>query len=39
MLEKVEEINYNTKKYRFALPEKDDVSGLHIACAYHELSF
>ncbi len=34
MLEKVEEINYNTKKYRFALPEKDDVSGLHIACAY-----
>jgi len=39
MLEKVEEINYNTKKYRFALPEKDDVSGLHIACAYHYWGF
>ena len=32
MLESVEEINHNTKKLRFALPEKDDVSGLHIAC-------
>lgn len=32
MLESVEEINHNTKKLRFALPDKDDVSGLHIAC-------
>ena len=32
-LESVEEINHNTKKFRFALPNKDDVSGLHIACA------
>ena len=35
-LESVEEINHNTKKLRFALPEKDDVSGLHIACTYTE---
>ena len=33
-LESVEVINHNTKKLRFALPEKDDVSGLHIACTY-----
>ena len=32
MLESVEEISHNTKKLRFALPNKDDVSGLHIAC-------
>ncbi|KAL8878501.1 MAG: hypothetical protein Q9198_003696 [Flavoplaca austrocitrina] len=32
-LENVEEINHNTKKFRFALPDKDDVSGLEIACA------
>ncbi len=31
-LESVEEINHNTKKFRFALPDKDDVSGLEIAC-------
>ena len=33
-LESVEEVNHNTKKFRFALPEKDDVSGLHVACTY-----
>lgn len=32
-LESVEEINHNTKKFRFALPNPDDVSGLHIASA------
>lgn len=31
-LESVEELNHNTKKFRFALPDKDDVSGLEIAC-------
>lgn len=36
-LESVEEISHNTKKLRFALPEKDDVSGLHIACTWHLL--
>lgn len=34
-LESVEEINHNTKKFRFALPDKDDVSGLHIACTFY----
>ena len=29
----MEEINHNTKKFRFALPNKDDVSGLQIASA------
>ena len=32
-LENVEEINHNTKRFRFALPEKEDVSGLSTACA------
>lgn len=32
-LESVENINHNTKKFRFALPNKDDVSGLQIASA------
>ncbi|KAL8732969.1 MAG: hypothetical protein Q9166_002367 [cf. Caloplaca sp. 2 TL-2023] len=32
-LESVEELNHNTKKFRFALPDKDDVSGLEIASA------
>lgn len=31
-LDSVEEINHNTKKFRFALPDKDSVSGLAIAC-------
>lgn len=31
-LESVEELNHNTKKFRFALPDKDSVSGLQIAC-------
>lgn len=29
----MEEINHNTKKFRFALPNKNDVSGLQIASA------
>ena len=33
-LESVEEINHNTKKFRFALPDKDDVSGLEVACMW-----
>ena len=32
-LESVEELNHNTKKFRFALPNSDDVSGLSIASA------
>ena len=32
-LESVEELNHNTKKFRFALPNSDDVSGLTIASA------
>jgi len=32
-LESVEMINHNTKKFRFALPENDQVSGLHVASA------
>ncbi|MCJ1309793.1 NADH-cytochrome b5 reductase [Agyrium rufum] len=32
-LESVEEINHNTKKFRFALPEKDQTSGLTVASA------
>jgi cytochrome-b5 reductase len=32
-LDSVENINHNTKKLRFALPESDDVSGLKIASA------
>lgn len=31
-LESVEEVNHNTKKFRFALPEENDVSGLDVAC-------
>ena len=31
-LESVEQINHNTKKFRFALPTEDSVSGLHVAC-------
>ncbi|KAL9577513.1 MAG: hypothetical protein Q9203_007433 [Teloschistes exilis] len=32
-LESVEEVNHNTKKFRFALPEENDVSGLDVASA------
>ncbi|KAF2139924.1 uncharacterized protein K452DRAFT_299901 [Aplosporella prunicola CBS 121167] len=32
-LESVEQLNHNTKKFRFHLPEEDSVSGLHIASA------
>ncbi|KAF4630802.1 hypothetical protein G7Y89_g7331 [Cudoniella acicularis] len=32
-LESVENVNHNTKRFRFALPEEDQVSGLHIASA------
>ena len=31
-LDKVDEINHNTKRFRFLLPDPDNVSGLHIAC-------
>ncbi|TKA74435.1 NADH-cytochrome b5 reductase 2 [Cryomyces minteri] len=33
VLESVEEINHNTKKFRFHLPEEDSVSGLNVASA------
>ncbi|RDW87606.1 NADH-cytochrome b5 reductase-2 [Coleophoma crateriformis] len=32
-LESIENVNHNTKKFRFALPEEDQVSGLQIASA------
>ena len=32
-LDNVEKVNHNTKKFRFSLPNSDDVSGLHIASA------
>jgi cytochrome-b5 reductase len=28
----VETVNHNTKRFRFELPDKDQVSGLNIAC-------
>ena len=31
-LDKVEQVNHNTKRFRFELPDKDSVSGLHVAC-------
>ena len=31
-LANVEDVSHNTKRFRFELPEKDQVSGLHIAC-------
>ena len=33
-LESVEKLSHNTSKFRFALPNPGDVSGLHIACMY-----
>jgi cytochrome-b5 reductase len=33
-LENVENINHNTKKFRFSLPDGDAVSGLHVACTF-----
>jgi cytochrome-b5 reductase len=32
-LASVENVNHNTKKFRFELPEEDQVSGLHVASA------
>ncbi|RFU26768.1 hypothetical protein B7463_g9569, partial [Scytalidium lignicola] len=32
-LDSIEEVNHNTKKFRFSLPEGDQVSGLHVASA------
>lgn len=32
-LDDVENVNHNTKKFRFKLPEEDMVSGLHVASA------
>ena len=31
-LASVEPISHNTKKFRFEFPDKESVSGLHIAC-------
>lgn len=33
-LESAEDINHNTKRFRFKLPEEDSVSGLHVACEF-----
>ena len=32
ILDNVEEINHNTKRFRFKLPNENDVSGLQVAC-------
>ena len=32
VLDSVEQVNHNTKKFRFHLPEEDSVSGLNVAC-------
>ena len=37
-LSNVENVNHNTKRFRFDLPEKDQVSGLDIACQYSQLA-
>lgn len=34
VLENIEEINHNTKKLRFKLPEEDMTSGLQVACEF-----
>jgi cytochrome-b5 reductase len=31
-LSNIEVVNHNTKRFRFDLPEKDQVSGLDVAC-------
>lgn len=33
MLDQVETINHNTKKFRFKFPEEESVSGLNVASA------
>lgn len=33
-LASVETVNHNVKKFRFELPEKDQVSGLFVACTF-----
>ena len=33
-LESVEVLNHNTKKFRFKLPESDNISGLDVACKF-----
>jgi cytochrome-b5 reductase len=37
-LSSVEVVNHNTKRFRFDLPEKDQVSGLDVACEYSQLA-
>jgi cytochrome-b5 reductase len=37
-LSNVEIVNHNTKRFRFDLPEKDQVSGLDIACEHSHLA-
>jgi len=32
LLDKVEDINHNTKRFRFKLPDENDVAGLQVAC-------
>lgn len=38
-LAEIEDINHNTKKFRFALPEEDMVSGLAACCKLLENGF
>ena len=38
-LSNIEVVNHNTKRFRFDLPDKDQISGLDIACEYSQLAF
>lgn len=33
-LSEIEVLSHNTKRYRFEFPDKDAVSGLHVACEF-----
>ncbi len=33
-LDKVETLSHNTKRFRFLLPDPDEVSGLRVACMF-----
>jgi len=37
VLQDIQEINHNTKRLRFHLPEEDSVSGLNVACKSREM--
>ena len=37
-LSNIENVNHNTKRFRFDLPEKEQVSGLDVACKCSQLA-